>query len=168
MLQESATRFLNGAILNARVKEWYSDETCDIKMKIGDILKVLTSISTFIFNYTIPLVMTFTALDKTSEELINNQSEIDIRCIQWATLGVLMFFEPYIRPVLEMIPGGSLIITLLYLWVFSPYFNFGEILYQYVFHPMLSSNVTVNSVYGIIDQHIGNIQGTYEDLVTKL
>ena len=94
-------------------------------------MEVLTKLIRFITSCTYPIFLTYQALQD------NNETEIQKRVLQWATLSLLMLVEPVLSPLLNCIPGGSAIIPLIYLWIFSAYFSLADIMFNKVL-----SNVT--------------------------
>ena len=121
-------------------------------------IKTIGLIITFLFRGAIPLCLTFNALQSNDEE------QIFTKLNQWATLALIMFLEPYLSPIFDIIPGGSIIFTLIYFWVFSPYFSLSDLTYNYFYSPILGKE-TSGKYY---QQHLNNLKEKYNTILSEL
>ena len=121
-------------------------------------LKTIGKILTFLFRGAIPLYMTFCSLQ-------TNDSEQIITCLnQWSTLALIMFLEPFLSPFIDIIPGGSIIFTIIILWVFSPYFSLSDFTYQYFYNPLLGKETT--SKY--YEEHLTAVKNKYQTILSSI
>ena len=67
-------------------------------------------------------------------------------------------------PLLNCVPGGSAIIPLLYLWIFSPYFSLADILYNNV----LSDVTSTDKLKTFVDNYKNNIENRYDTILGDL
>ena len=128
---------------------------------MGIIKKTLRTISliiTFLFRGAIPLCLTFNALQSNDEE------QIFAKLNQWATLALIMFLEPYLSPIFDIIPGGSIIFTLIYFWIFSPYFSLSDLTYNYIYSPILGQETSTK----YYQKHLSNIKQKYKTILSDL
>ena len=119
---------------------------------------VVSKLLRFAFNCLLPMVFTYQALND------DDDGEISKKTLQWTTLSILMFVESVIYPLLECIPGGSGIMTLLYFWIFAPYFSLADILYNKV----LSKVIDTQKIKGFVETLKNSAENNYDTILDDL
>lgn len=126
------------------------------------LMNVLKNVIHFVCNYLWILVCTYQALQS------NDKEQIDKYVLRWGTMGMVLFCEPIINPILNIIPGGQILMTLVYIMIFNPYISLGEFFFASIYAPLC----TEQSFYSIIEalraSFVAKLSGDYTNILNDL